>query len=107
MSELFRRGLAGLSILLMSHAVCAAEYELVLRGGRVIDPETGRDGIYEVAVADGRVAAISEVPLPSIDVLDVSGLVVAPGFIDLHTHSPTAPGLPLPGAGRGHHLPGP
>jgi N-acyl-D-aspartate/D-glutamate deacylase len=58
-----------------------------------MDPESGRDGIYDVGVRDGRVAAISEQPLAGERVIDVSGLVVAPGFIDLHNHSLTPLGL--------------
>jgi N-acyl-D-aspartate/D-glutamate deacylase len=61
----------------------------VLSGGRVIDPETGLDAVRDVGVKDGRIAAISESPLQANVRIDVSSLVVAPGFIDLHTHSPT------------------
>lgn len=63
-------------------------YDLILKGGRVIDPAQGLDEIADVAFAGGKVAAIE----PSIaaangaDVRDVSGRIVAPGFIDLHTH---------------------
>ncbi len=64
-------------------------YDLVLSGGRVIDPETGLDGIRNIAIGDGAIVEISEQVLHGEKVLDVSGLVVSPGFIDLHTHSPT------------------
>ncbi len=63
-------------------------YDLILKGGRVIDPGSGRDEIADVAFADGRVAAVGA----SLDagaaaqVHDVSGSIVSPGFIDLHTH---------------------
>jgi dihydroorotase-like cyclic amidohydrolase len=78
---------------LLGATVSAAQYDMVLQGGRVIDPETARDGLYSVDIADGRIAAISEQPLNGAETLDVSGLVVAPGFIDLHTHSPTPLGF--------------
>jgi cytosine/adenosine deaminase-related metal-dependent hydrolase len=71
--------------------------DLVLRGGRVIDPESGRDEVADVAVAGGRVidigAAIAPTPAPAE--LDVSGCVVTAGFIDLHSHVNSIPGLRL------------
>jgi dihydroorotase len=67
---------------------CAPEpkYPLVLRGGRVMDPATGLDTIADIAVRDGRIVAISMTPLEGDSIVDVRGLVVAPGFIDLHAH---------------------
>ncbi|HSM59634.1 MAG TPA: amidohydrolase family protein [Longimicrobiales bacterium] len=64
----------------------AQVYDVVLRGGRVMDPESGLDAMRDVGIRDGIVAAIAEGPLEGRDVVDVSGLVVAPGFIDLHAH---------------------
>lgn len=61
-------------------------YDVVLAGGRVMDPESGLDAIRHVGVRDGRIAAVSEAPLEGAEVVEVSGLVVAPGFIDLHAH---------------------
>ncbi len=61
----------------------------MLHGGRVIDPESGLDAVRDVGVRDGRIAAISATPLSGAQALDARSLVVAPGFIDLHTHSPT------------------
>ena len=70
-------------------AIAQEAYDLVLVGGRVIDPETGLDAVRNVGVRDGRVEAVREDALEGADVIDATGLVVAPGFIDLHTHSPT------------------
>lgn len=64
-------------------------YDLVLAGGRVMDPQTGRDETAHVGVRDGRIAAISLEPLAADVVVDVAGLVVAPGFIDMHAHGQT------------------
>ena len=61
-------------------------YELVLANGRVMDPETNLDAVRNVAIRAGRIAAISASPLQGATVVDVKGLVVAPGFIDLHSH---------------------
>ena len=64
-------------------------HDIVLAGGRVMDPETGLDAVRNVGVRGTEIAAISEAPLSGEIVLDVSGLVVAPGFIDLHAHGQT------------------
>ena len=61
-------------------------FDLVLSGGRVVDPESGLDGVRNVGITAGRIAALSEEPLRGRRVIDVRGLVVAPGFIDLHSH---------------------
>ena len=58
---------------------------LVLRGGRVVDPATGRDEVTDVLVVDGRVAALGP-DLVGDRVLDVTGMIVGPGFVDLHSH---------------------
>jgi N-acyl-D-aspartate/D-glutamate deacylase len=61
-------------------------FDLVIRGGRVIDPETGLDAVRQVGITGGRIAAISADPLTGGSTIDAAGLVVSPGFIDLHTH---------------------
>jgi dihydroorotase len=63
-----------------------ARFDLVLRGGRVIDPASGLDAVRSVAIRNGQIAAVSTRTLSGREVLDVTGLVVAPGFIDLHAH---------------------
>jgi N-acyl-D-aspartate/D-glutamate deacylase len=64
----------------------AQQYDLVLEGGRVIDPETGLDAVRSVGIRDGKIASISAAPLRGRRVIHAAGLVVAPGFIDLHQH---------------------
>jgi N-acyl-D-aspartate/D-glutamate deacylase len=66
--------------------VWSAPYELVIRGGRVLDPETGLDATMNVGINQGRIARISAEPLTGTRTVDAKGLVVAPGFIDLHQH---------------------
>jgi N-acyl-D-aspartate/D-glutamate deacylase len=61
-------------------------YDLVLARGRVVDPESGLDAVRWVGITGGRIGAISSLPLNGRQVIDVAGLVVAPGFIDLHAH---------------------
>jgi N-acyl-D-aspartate/D-glutamate deacylase len=61
-------------------------FDIVLRGGRVMDPATGLDAVRNVGIRDGRIAAISTRPLDGRELVDVGGLVVAPGFVDLHAH---------------------
>ena len=65
----------------------AAAYDLVVRGGRVIDPSLGIDAVRDVAIAGGRIAAVE----PGIDagdaqVVNAAGRIVVPGLIDVHTH---------------------
>ena len=63
-------------------------YDLLLKGGRVVDPASGLDAICDVALAHGRVAAIGTglADSDAIQVLNVTGKIVTPGLIDLHAH---------------------
>jgi len=64
---------------------------LVISGGRVVDPASGMDGIGDVAVMDGRIAAVGTSLGGAERTIDATGLVVAPGFIDLHSHGQSIP----------------
>jgi dihydroorotase len=77
---------ASLALALPAAAGAAESFDLVLSGGRVIDPESGLDAVRQVGIRAGRIAAVSAEPLAGRETLEVAGLVVAPGFIDLHAH---------------------
>ena len=70
-----------------SGLLAAQQFDLVLEGGRVMDPETGLDAVRNVGIRDGKIARISETTLSGKRIVHASGLVVAPGFIDLHQHA--------------------
>lgn len=61
-------------------------HDLVISGGRVMDPESGLDAVRNVGVTAGTLETLTDVPLIGHDNIDATGLVVAPGFIDLHSH---------------------
>jgi hypothetical protein len=64
-----------------------ASYDLVITGGRVIDPESNLDAIRNVGIKDGKIAAVTEKAIEGKETIDASGHVVAPGFIDMHFHN--------------------
>jgi N-acyl-D-aspartate/D-glutamate deacylase len=82
-----RRVIFFVYLLAFSTSVAAAQqYDLVLEGGRVIDPETGLDAIRNVGIREGKIVRVSAEALRGRRVVHAGGLVVAPGFIDLHQH---------------------
>ncbi len=66
--------------------VFAQDYDIVISNGRVMDPETGLDAIRNVGIRGESVVAISKQSLRGSTEIDATGLVVSPGFIDLHAH---------------------
>jgi N-acyl-D-aspartate/D-glutamate deacylase len=73
-------------LLFAASGVAAQQYDLVIEGGRVIDPETGLDGVRNVGIREGKIVRVSGEALNGRRVVHAAGLVVAPGFIDLHQH---------------------
>ena len=72
--------------LMLAGSAIAAEYDLVINNGRVMDPETAYDEIANVGIKDGIISAITKDTIKGSKTLDATGHVVAPGFIDIHAH---------------------
>ena len=75
-------------VLAIPGAGAQVRYQLLLKGGHVIDPRNQLDAVMDVAVADGKIAAVRAgiEPAEARTVVDVSGLYVTPGLIDAHVH---------------------
>jgi dihydroorotase len=68
--------------------VRAATYDLLIKGGRVIDPSVRLDGVRDVAIAGGRIVAVEAgIAGDATETIDAGGKIVAPGLIDIHTHA--------------------
>jgi cytosine/adenosine deaminase-related metal-dependent hydrolase len=78
-----------LLLVILSLRAAGQEFDTAIINGRVLDPETGLDAVRSIGIQGGRIAAISVNPLHGKNVIDAKGLVVAPGFIDLHSHGQT------------------
>ena len=70
-----------------STLLSAQQFDVVIEGGRVMDPETGLDAVRTVGIRNGKIASIASSTLSGQRVIHAAGLVVAPGFIDLHQHA--------------------
>lgn len=68
-------------------------YDLVILGGRVMDPETGFDRVANVGVDGDRITAVTRLPIRGRTAIDARGLVVAPGFIDILSYDPNPYGI--------------
>ena len=75
------------ALLVVALSSCGSvTYDLVIQGGRVMDPETGLDAVRNVGIQGSEIAAITEDEIIGTETLDAEGRVVAPGFVDLHQH---------------------
>jgi dihydroorotase len=78
-----------LMLVLMSGALLAQSYDIVIKGGHIIDPVNNIDQVMDLAIKGGKIAAIKK-NIPNAQtkkVIDASGLIVSPGLIDMHTHN--------------------
>src|SRR5438132_2954481 len=86
--QILSAAFAGAAIAARVPNVQAATYDLLIEGGRVIDPSVALDGVRDVAIAGGRIVAIeANITGDAADTIDARGKVVAPGLIDIHTHA--------------------
>src|SRR5712692_1342003 len=70
------------------NAFAQMSYELIIRGGRVIDPSVGIDAVRDVAISAGKIAAVApNITAGAADTIDARGKIVAPGLIDIHAHA--------------------
>ena len=78
---------AGVATLARGSHALAADYDLIVRGGRVIDPSLRIDATGDVAIAGGRIAAVETgIAAEAAEVIDATGKLVIPGLLDVHTH---------------------
>jgi len=81
-------GASGAALLAGVRTAFAAPFDLIIRGGRVIDASVGLDGVRDVAIAGGRIAAVdANIAGDAAETIDARGKIVAPGLIDIHTHA--------------------
>jgi dihydroorotase len=79
---------AGAALLARVPKAGAATYDLIIKGGRVIDPSAGLDAVRDVAVSAGKIAAVEPgIAGDAAETIDARGKIVAPGLIDIHTHA--------------------
>ena len=90
-----RRALSLLLFFGASSTIWANEYDVVILGGRVIDPETNFDQVANVGISGGWITAITDEAITGKETIEAKGLVMGPGFIDTEQHGLSAFGLKL------------
>jgi N-acyl-D-aspartate/D-glutamate deacylase len=84
--RVIRRALLVAALCVAGGVLAAEPFDLVIANGRVIDPESGLDAVRNVGIRGGTIEAVSDGSLEGRELIDARGLVVAPGFINLHWH---------------------
>ena len=86
--QILHAAAAGAAMMTPMRNAQAATYDLIIKGGRVIDPSVGLDGVRDVAIAGGRIVAVeADIVGDAVETIDARGKIVAPGLIDIHTHA--------------------
>src|SRR5215470_20448515 len=81
-------GMGGAALFAHVPKALAATYDLIIKGGRVIDPSVGLDALRDVAIAGGRIVAVeTNIAGDARESIDARGKIVVPGLIDIHTHA--------------------
>ena len=99
--EMLNRLVLGTTLVMLSLAGCDSdeigrdELDLVISGSRIMDPESGLDAVMNLGIKEGRIEVITDQDLSGKNFIDGSGLVLAPGFIDLHEHAQSDEGYRL------------
>ncbi|MFV8782520.1 amidohydrolase family protein [Microbulbifer sp. SA54] len=95
MNRFYRRLISAFLLQVLAAPLMAADYDLVINNGRVMDPETKLDAVRNVGIKNGIITKISQEKLSGKEVIDAKNHVVAPGFIDTHFHGMDAFGMKL------------
>src|SRR5216684_1612535 len=86
--QFFCSATAAAAMLARIPKVLGATYDLVIKGGRVIDPSLGIDAVRDVAIAAGRIAVVeANITADAAETIDARGKIVVPGLVDIHVHA--------------------
>src|SRR5467141_1245814 len=86
--QILHAAAAGAAMMTRIRGAQAATYDLIIKGGLVIDPSVGLDAIRDVAIVGGKIAAVeANIAGDAKETIDARGKIVAPGLIDIHTHA--------------------